>query len=194
MAKRTTLPTVYVPPIVCDPNITIALELIKLATHEPQFKSVLVRAAAHLLDVAGEAFDQVQPNLVPRVKKEKNAKRGSVSKKPVSEIKAAADNVVEANGVSINLDPGNESITFNGKTIEVNERQAAMAQLLARAFGQPIGRDHLQKKLFAHRSGDSAVVAVNQLARDLNEAVRAIGLEAFGVRGIGVMFRPLETT
>ena len=190
--SKGSLPALYVPPVACDRSIVLALELLTLATKEPRYKALLSRAACHLLDAGGKVFDDAQDvraaDAAPRGKKQKRAKRDNGG----AEQQGMPSESFQTGDVSIDLTSGAEAITYKGKTIEVAANQAALAKLLAAAFGQTIGRDHLLKKIFPNRSGDSADVAINGLRRDLDQAVRAIGLEVFNVRGVGAMLRPLE--
>lgn len=214
IAMRSNLPAIYTPP---PPTAADGLELvaglIAVAQQVPQHRGVLVRAVRELLGRDGDAAESAPAEIADedaapsgrrrrKVKAKISAKAGRAKQThkprpsapapaPMAEPSTDSTGITIA-GVTVVTAPDNEEVTFNGKSMEVEARQAQLTLMLARGMPNPVDRDFLCKRLFPTQSKQSAGTSLGTLASATKAALAGIGLDVHTVRGIGVVLRPLE--
>lgn len=170
-------------------------------------KSVLIEASTILLD-AQRADAPAAHSPVPRPRKARAAKPRTRGRKSVESLFREAKREVQkpmksaparftvrptesVNRVTIVFDKGHEAITYDGKSMELNARQAQVLYVLARAMPNPVDRKHIASKLWA-TPPQFWEQTVSNVVRECGRAVDGVGLEVKSVPGVGVLLRPRE--
>lgn len=105
---------------------------------------------------------------------------------------AAAVAPVEANGVSVNLSEGAESVTFKGKTLSVSDRQARFILAVARGMPNPVDRSFIAKKVWpSGKVPEFYEQILGQFCSTLADPMATIGLRPEGVRGVGIVLKEI---
>lgn len=112
----------------------------------------------------------------------------TVAAKPKAPTAKASDTI---NGVTIDPTPDAESVTFNGKTMEVTAKQARLVALLARPRPAPVALSFLVNALWDGKPPATAGESVKQIAADLQKALSPIGLDLRLVKGVGYQLKDL---
>lgn len=86
-------------------------------------------------------------------------------------------------GVTINLTPDNEAVSYRGQTAEVSPRGALLIEALARVMPSCVGDDFLIGKLWKIKPAGAAS-ALDMVMRDLS-SLKKLGLELRTQRGVG---------
>lgn len=97
-------------------------------------------------------------------------------------LKSVAKSVT-FHGITINLTPDSEAISFRGETVEVSQRGAQCVECLARVMPSCVGDDFLIGKLWKAKPNNPTVM-LDLIVRDLS-SLKTIGLEIRTQRGIG---------
>lgn len=92
---------------------------------------------------------------------------------------------VVANGVTIIFEDGNEHIEFGGKKVEATSRQAKFCAVLCRTMPEPVGRTDLAKRMWGAQSPLRVDEVLDQIAKDLGQELKPIGLTIKPYRGVG---------
>lgn len=95
------------------------------------------------------------------------------------------------NGITIDLTPDSETVSFGGRSIEVTTRQARLVQLLARPRPAPVAESFLIGALWDGRPPPSSREQLLQIAHDLKGALAPIGLDLRTVKNVGFQLKDL---
>lgn len=95
------------------------------------------------------------------------------------------------NGITIDLTPDSETVSFGGRSIEVTTRQARLVQLLARPRPAPVAESFLVGALWDGRPPQRALEQLRQIAADLKGALAPIGLDLRTVKNVGFQLKDL---
>ncbi len=189
----TKLPVPYVPPA-ADP-LALAIDLLKVAqVSTDNRRPILTRAVRELLaddDQAPPAPAKAKPARAPKAHSEKTEPATPTPAKIELASEPLAPSGKLLPGLSVDLRPEREIVSFKGKTTEVTARMAQLAQLLGRGNGNPIDRTFLGNKMFPTQSAASQATSLVPLVSMLKDALAEIGLEVITVRGVGVGLRPV---
>lgn len=161
------------------------------ATWDSQTGSVIVTIPADWLDDEAAAAKPAAL-LAAAVAPPQPPARGATTVMPTkpapsSKAKAAAGETF--NGVTIDLSPDNESVSFGGSLIEVTTRQARFVSLLARPRPAPVALSFLVSALWDGKPPATAGDAVKQMAADLQVPLSSIGLDLKPVKGVGYQLK-----
>lgn len=193
-------------------DLSLPAALLRVPVNHPMDALVVIDAAMTLLvnarhNIVAASGGRIEPApkvlaLAPPKKKTRQAKTERKPRRSAETPQATpqrapappAERVapVTINGVTIDATAGDESVSFNGKAMEVKARMAELAVHLARAMPSPVDRKFLAKKMWAGKAPEFAEQILGVLASELDRALSAIGLEVVLPRGVGIGMRPLE--
>jgi hypothetical protein len=98
--------------------------------------------------------------------------------------------VLTLQGVTLDLNEENESISHAGKTMDITQRQAVFFDALLVGMPAPIDRAFLRKRIFAERANTpQSDVQLDLIARDAKAIAASIGLEVVVTKGVGIGLR-----
>lgn len=95
------------------------------------------------------------------------------------------DDVLTLHGVCLRLVDGDESVTFGGRTMELNAMQARLCACLLRAAPLPVDREFALRAAIIHRVPNEAGLFAGTV-RWLSSALAGVGLGLRETKGVGL--------
>lgn len=150
--------------------------------HHPSFK--LPRSPEACLDAIARDDGTLEiqlPDPWPRNAFNRQPGRAAGKAKPEAEQEApvARPTVIEHGGMTISLDKGRESFTWNDKTVALTAQEAIVVHALTLQFGKPVSAAALVEQLWVGRSVRQATADLDALMQTVNAKLRSAGFNAF---------------